>query len=50
MLLYFRNEEEIKLINEKHNEEMSLYRIQLINSAKTIDHLQEKLKMYQTKR
>ncbi|EAT42317.1 AAEL006125-PA [Aedes aegypti] len=44
------NEQEIKLLNEKCNEQESLYRLQLTNSSKTIHELQEKLESYQNRR
>ncbi|KXJ80625.1 hypothetical protein RP20_CCG023948 [Aedes albopictus] len=44
------NEQEIKLLNEKCNEQESLYRLQLTNSSKTIHELQEKLDSYQNRR
>lgn len=46
----FRNEQEAALINEKHHQEIELYRIQLANAASTIKQLQDKLNAYQSKR
>ncbi len=39
---FYRNEEEISLINRKHSEEVEVYRIQLQNASKTISQLQAK--------
>ncbi|XP_055602085.1 CAP-Gly domain-containing linker protein 1 [Uranotaenia lowii] len=44
------NEQEIKLLNEKYNEQEALYRLQLTNSTKTIFELEEKLAAYQNRR
>lgn len=44
------NEQEIKLLNEKYNEQESLYRLQLTNSSKTIYDLEERLSSYQNRR
>lgn len=50
MIFFFRNEQELSLLTEKQTEEITLYRIQSANSSKTIDHLQEKLNRYQSRR
>ena len=47
---YFRNEEEIGLINQKCSEEVELYRIQLLNATKTIESLEMNLREYQIRR
>ncbi|XP_058824281.1 myosin heavy chain, non-muscle [Topomyia yanbarensis] len=44
------NEQEIKLLNEKYNEQEALYRLQLTNSSKTIHDLEDKLACYQNRR
>ncbi|XP_055639002.1 myosin heavy chain, striated muscle isoform X2 [Toxorhynchites rutilus septentrionalis] len=44
------NEQEIKLLNEKYDEQEALYRLQLTNSSKTIHELEEKLASYQNRR
>ncbi|XP_058448829.1 coiled-coil domain-containing protein 18 [Malaya genurostris] len=44
------NEQEIKLLNEKYNEQEALYRLQLTNSSKTIHELEDKLACYQNRR
>lgn len=48
--IHLRNDQEYELLTQKHNEEISLYQIQLNNSSKTIIELQDKLNAYQTKR
>lgn len=47
---FFRNEQELSLLIEKQTEEINLYRIQLANASKTINHLQEKLNRHQSRR
>lgn len=47
---YFRNEEELDLSNRKHAEEIDLYRIQLLNAARTIESLESKLGEFQVRR
>jgi predicted nucleic acid-binding Zn-ribbon protein len=47
---YFRNEQEITLLDEKHKEEVALYQLKLANSSRTIQELEEKLSSYQSKR
>lgn len=49
-LNFFRNEEEIDLINQKCAEEVDLYKVQLLNATRTIESLESKLAEYQTRR
>lgn len=49
-LINEKNDLELNLIQEKHNEEVELYRIQLANASKKIDELELKLSCYKTKR
>ena len=47
---FFRNEEEIDLINRKCTEEVELYKVQLLNATRTIEMLESKLGEYQVRR
>uniref|UniRef100_A0A182NRV1 Uncharacterized protein n=1 Tax=Anopheles dirus TaxID=7168 RepID=A0A182NRV1_9DIPT len=45
-----KREQEIQLLTERYNEQESLYRLQLANSAKRIHELEDKLRTIQTRR
>lgn len=45
-----RNEQEFSLLEEKHREEMELFKIRLVNATKTIVELEEELSVYRAKR
>ncbi|KAM7355624.1 centriole duplication and spindle assembly protein centrobin isoform 2-T2 [Cochliomyia hominivorax] len=49
-LINDKNELELNLLQEKHNEEVELYRIQLANASKKIDTMEMKLNIYKSKR
>lgn len=45
-----RNEQEFALLQEKHEKEIELYRIQLGNATKLIGQLEQSLSVYKVKR
>uniref|UniRef100_A0A182IQL7 Uncharacterized protein n=1 Tax=Anopheles atroparvus TaxID=41427 RepID=A0A182IQL7_ANOAO len=49
-LIDHKREQEIQLLTERYNEQESLYRLQLANSAKRIHELEEKLRTIQHRR
>lgn len=47
---FHRNEQEFALLQEKHEKEIELYRIQLGNATKLIGQLEQSLSAYKVKR
>lgn len=49
-MFFFRNDEEIDLVNRKCTEELELYKVQLLNATQSIQTLESKLSEYQIRR